>query len=361
VTEQPRGVRGRRSDGLVVAVTGALGPLGAPVVARLADSARVRQVVALDTARGGAHRHRVTWRIADPRDPALASRLRGCDAVAHLAVDHAVGSPPVERRALNVTGTRVVLDAAATAGVRRVVLVTSAMVYGARPDNPVPIPDGAPVRADRDESVLGDLIDIERMARSVDSGMAVTVLRPAALVAPGVDSVVTRHFEAPRLLVLKGSMPTWQFCSMDDLAAAVELAVTGEVTGAVNVACAGALTQEEVERISGLRRVELPPAMARATADRLHRAGVTPATPAELDYLVHPWVVATDALAAAGWAPTTTNEAALRDLLSEARRHLALGTRRLDRTDAARAATGATVAAIGTAALLRRARRRRRG
>jgi hypothetical protein len=72
-------------------------------------------------------------------------------------------------------------------------------------------------------------------------------------------------------------------------------------------------------------------------------------------------VVATDALAAAGWAPTTTNEAALRDLLSEARRHLALGTRRLDRTDAARAATGATVAAIGTAALLRRARRRRRG
>jgi hypothetical protein len=72
-------------------------------------------------------------------------------------------------------------------------------------------------------------------------------------------------------------------------------------------------------------------------------------------------VVSTERLAAAGWRPTYDNERALGVLLDEARQHTAVGARRLDRGDAARAAAGATVALVGTAALVRRARRRRRG
>ena len=358
------GVRRGRTKRPVVAVTGAAGPLGAATAARLSASAEVRRVIAIDRERGSTRGEAVTWRIADVRDPALASRLTGCDVVVHLALDMAVGSPPVERRALNVRGTTVVLTAAAAAGARRVVLVTSAMVYGARDDNPVPLPDDAPVRADPDDSVLGDLVEIERLAeraRRVHPWLEVSVLRPAALVGPGVDSVVTRHFEAPRLLVLKGSMPTWQFCHVDDLVTALELAALGRVDGAVNVASRGWLAQEEVERLSGLRRIELPPAMAIATADRLHRAGVTPATPTELEFLVHPWVVETGKLTEAAWRPAYDNEAAFRVLLEEARRHTAVGTRRIERVDAARAAAGATVALVGTAAMVRRARQRRRG
>ena len=58
-------------------------------------------------------------------------------------------------------------------------------------------------------------------------GLQVTVVRPATLVGPDVDSVLTRHFEAPRLLVVRDSSPRWQFCHVDDLAPALELAATG--------------------------------------------------------------------------------------------------------------------------------------
>ena len=44
------------------------------------------------------------------------------------------------------------------------ILVTSAMVYGARPDNPVPLPESAPLRADPDGSVAGICLEIEHLA-----------------------------------------------------------------------------------------------------------------------------------------------------------------------------------------------------
>ena len=90
------------------------------------------------------------------------------------------------------------------------VVVTSAKVYGARPDNPVPLEDDAPLRAVADAGIVGDLMDVEQLvavARDVHPGPEVTVVRPAALVGGDVDTVITRHFEAPRLLMVRGSEP----------------------------------------------------------------------------------------------------------------------------------------------------------
>jgi nucleoside-diphosphate-sugar epimerase len=363
VTAGSDAVRRGRTARPTVAVTGAGGPLGAAVAGLLATNEEVKRVVAIDQDRGTGSREGLTWRIADVRDPALASRLTGCDVLVHLAMDTSLETPAVERRALNVRGTTVVLTAAAAAGVQRVVLTTAAMVYGSSPDGATPLDDDAPVQAELDDSLIGDFVEMERLARRarrVHPWLEVTVLRPAALVGPGVDSVVTRHFEAPRLLVLKGSTPRWQFCHADDLVSAVECAALGRVVGSVNVASEGWLEQDEVERLSGLRPIELPAAMAIGTVERLHRIGVTPASASELQFLVHPCIVRTGRLSAAGWRPTYDNVTALQVLLDEARRHTAVGARRLDRGDAARAAAGATVALVGTAALVRRARRRRR-
>jgi len=65
----------------------------------------------------------------------------------HLATTYDLETPAAARRAHNVAGTQAVLRAAAAAGVERVVMITSTDVYGARPDNPVPLPDAAPLRA----------------------------------------------------------------------------------------------------------------------------------------------------------------------------------------------------------------------
>lgn len=345
----------------VVAVTGAAHDLGLAVTARLAQSGRFSRVIAIDSRRGELTG--VIWRVVDIRDPALAGRLAGIDVIVHMDLDLAAGSDARARRAYNVRGAQTLLTAAAAGGVGRVVLVTSAMVYGATPDNPVPIDEDAPLAADFDGSVVGDFIEIEQLAERsprTNPGMEITVLRPAALVGEGIDTLITRHFEAPRLLAVKGCAPRWQFCHVADLLSAVEMAASGEVTGVLAVGSSGWLEQDQVEQLSGLRRIELPKAVTFATAQRLYRAGITPAPVADLHYVVYPWVVDCKTLREAGWKPTVTNAEALQVLLDQRAGHHAVAGRRLDKKDATLTAVGATVAVIGTAALVRQVRRRHR-
>jgi hypothetical protein len=71
-------------------------------------------------------------------------------------------------------------------------------------------------------------------------------------------------------------------------------------------------------------------------------------------------VVDCAALRDAGWKPAWTNESALEQLLElREGRHAVVG-RRLSGKEATITAAGATVAVIGTAAIVRRARRKRR-
>ena len=81
--------------------------------------------------------------------------------------------------------------------------------------------------------------------------------------------------------------------------------------------CDGWLEQDELEEIAGLRRIELPAGLTFATAQRLHRAGITPAPVTDLRYVVYPWVVDCQALREAGWQPVTTTPTALGVLLEQ--------------------------------------------
>ena len=339
VTNARRPVRQERSDPYrqpmpVVAVTGAASGIGPALTAKLAASQHVRKVIAIDAQRGDIAG--VTWRVADVRDPALAGRLAGVDVVVHADFDLTPDSDARQRRAYNVRGAQTVLTAAAAGQVGRVLLVTSAMVYGARPDNQVPLPEKAPLAADADSSVAGDLLEVEQLARRsprANPGVAVTVVRPAALVGEdpyAVDTLVTRHFEAPRLLTVKGCAPRWQFCHIDDLTSALEFAVGGRIDGDFAVGCDDWLEQDDVERISGLKSIELPARLTFGAMQRLHQVGVTPAPAMDLRYVVYPWVVDCAALRQAGWRPGYGNEAALRVLLDQ-RKGLARGGRPPDR------------------------------
>jgi len=175
---------------------------------------------------------------------------------------------------------------------------------------------------------------------------------------------VTRHFEAPRLLTVKGCAPRWQFCHVDDLSSALEFAVGGGIDGGFAVGSDGWLEQEDVERISGLKSIELPARLTLGTVQRLHQVGLTPAPAMDLRYVLYPWVVDCAALREAGWRPAFGNADALRVLLDQRKGRHAVAGRRIARKEAtitAAGAAGATVAVIGTAAIVRRARRRHRG
>ena len=337
----------------MVAVTGAATGLGLALAERLASSEDLEGLLGIDTT--AARVDGVVWRTADVRDPLLATRLQGARTIVHLATSYDVTEPASQRRALNVRGTAQVLEAAREIGAQRVVLCTSSDVYGARPDNPVPLPDAAPLRADPDEGTLaGDHLEVERLADHASrTGLAVTVLRPATLVglSSGYDGQLLRQLYGPRLLAVRGIEPLWQLCHVEDLVGALVLATLGTVTGGLAVGSGESIEQRRVEVLAGKRRLELPAAVALRTAERLHRAHVTTSSVRELDHLLGPLVVAADGLRAAGWEARWTNEEALTQ-------HLAL---RADGRAGTYTAAGATVALLGTAALVRQARRRRRG
>ena len=91
---------------------------------------------------------------------------------------------------------------------------------------------------------------------------------------------------------------------------------------------------------------------------------MTPAPAIDLRYVVYPWVTDCAALRAAGWRPRFGNAEVLEVLLEARRGRHAVAGRRIARKEAtitaAGATVGATVAVIGTAAIVRRARRRHR-
>lgn len=367
--EAVRARRNRGSRARTVGIVGAASGVGRVLAERLAVAQGVKKVVAIDSERGDAGENTggVTWRVLNPTDPAIVSRLSGCDIVVHTAISLDLTDDVEERSRTNVRGTQTVLTASAAAGVKRVVVVTSAMVYGASPDNPIPLDDDAPLQAESDGEVLTDLLDIEELCERAPRshpGTAVTVVRPATVVGAGIDTALTRHFEAPRLLMVRGSSPRWQFCHVDDLAAALELVVLEDLDGPLTVGCDGYLEAAQVEEVSRRSHIELPSSFVFGTAQRLHRIGMTPAPSAELHYVTHPWVVSSARLRAAGWSPEHDNASALTDLMTEVSGRHALASRRIGRRETATAATigaaGATVAILGTAVAVRKARRRKR-
>ncbi|MDM7831999.1 NAD-dependent epimerase/dehydratase family protein [Cellulomonas edaphi] len=106
-------------------VTGASGMLGAATATRLvADGWCVRTLQRRPSGVEGAQDERSS--VTDER--AVARAVAGADAVLHLAAKVDIVGPEAEYRAVNVGGTRTVLDAARGAGVRRVVVVSSPSV-----------------------------------------------------------------------------------------------------------------------------------------------------------------------------------------------------------------------------------------
>lgn len=253
----------------------------------------------------------------------------------------------------------IVAELAPYAGDVRVIVVSSAVTLGAHPD-PTPLTDDAEV----DGRLEGTALLLAMVEEHVSAGLAAArlhfaMLRSAPLVGPGVDTMITRHFEAPRLLAVRGHARAWQFVHVDDVASAVGVMLEHGLTSDHVVGAPGALPLAQVLAAAGMRAVELPEATALSVAERLHRAGVLPAPAADLAYVVHDWTVHPGGLLAAGWVPAWSNEECLGVVLDDVRGRLGVAGRRVGGRDAAAVgAVGAAVALLGTAAVRRQLRRR---
>jgi nucleoside-diphosphate-sugar epimerase len=245
----------------------------------------------------------------------LVPLLEGVEVLVHLAGVHDATPDEDLMARVNVAGTRRVLEAAGAAGVGKVILVSSATVYGAWPNNPIPLNEDAPLRPNPGFPLGVHKAEAERLLADWAAGhpdAVVTVLRMATVVGPRADHALARLLRSRLPVGLAGAAAPVQFLHEEDAVEALALAVAGDLPGVYNVAADGWLSRDDLRGVLGWRvQPGVGPELAERILGRLWRAGLVDLPPSVIPYLVHPWVVAIDRLRAAGWSPGHSNEEAV--------------------------------------------------
>jgi nucleoside-diphosphate-sugar epimerase len=259
---------------------------------------------------------RVLTRLAalDGVEVHAGGRRERAEGAWDVVVDLGVGDHDTRaRRRESVTaGAAELLADAETTGASHLVMVSSAMVYGARANNPVPLTEQAVLRPDPEFVYARQLASAEELVeewRIAAPGRRSAVLRPAVTMAADGTSSLARALAAGLGHRFGEADPPAQFVHLDDLASAVTLAVERELDGVYNVAPDGWIPGERVRALTGEAwRLPLPERVAGAVAALRWRFQRGPIPPGLRPYTLVPWVVANDRLRAEGWEPTITNE-----------------------------------------------------
>jgi len=301
-----------------VLITGGAGFIGSHLAAHFQRRAEVR---VLDNLRTG-HAHNlagldVEFLHGSILDRELVARaVRGVDYVFHLAAFVSVPESverPHECVALNVTGLLNVLEAAAAAGVRKLVFSSSAAIYGDNPD----VPKYEDMRPEPRSPYAVTKLDGEYYCQHYTEahGLETAALRffnvfgprqdPAGAYAAAVPIFMQRALAGEPLTIFGDGGQTRDFIYVDDIVGAIAFAAsTPGMTGVFNAGYGGQMTVLELARrivaLAGSQS-EIRHAAERAGDVRHSRASV-------------------DKLRAAGFQPAGTLEAGLAATLAAWRR-----------------------------------------
>lgn len=305
-----------------VLVTGADGFLGRGLVAALAQAKGMDAVVALDVREVPVERHQpgVVYRTADVRDAVavgVAVAAHGIDTVVHLAsiVTPGKDSNRALEYAVDVGGTRNVLDACLKHGVRHLVVSSSGAAYGYHADNPAWLTEAHPLRGNPIFAYADHKRLVEEMlaeAREQHPALAQTVLRIGTILGERVNNQITALFEKPRLIAIQGSDSPFVFVWDEDVTGAIRHALGGQgVPGCYNLAGDGALTIHEIAQRLGKRTRDFPAWLLKTALWLGSRLGVSRYGPEQLDFLRYRPVLLNTALKDVfGYTPAKTSAAA---------------------------------------------------
>ncbi|HVT73250.1 MAG TPA: NAD-dependent epimerase/dehydratase family protein [Lacunisphaera sp.] len=224
----------------------------------------------------------VTEIRGDIREPAqLEAAVAGCDYVAHCAAALALARPE-EITAVNVGGTRNLLEACARHRVKRLVYISSTAVYG--------MPKFHPIFEDAPLDPMGDYGVSKAAAERAclgQSAVPAMVIRPKSFIGTGRLGIFQILFDwiecGKRIYVLGNGRNRFQLLAVDDLVNAIVLAVERGRAGQVyNVGAARYGTvNEDVGALlahahTGSRIAHIPSGPAKLALGLLERLHLSP-------------------------------------------------------------------------------------
>src|SRR5712671_1362193 len=202
-----------------IVITGISGRLGR-IVARRLHHDLAWQIVGLDR-RPMAGRpkdielHQVDLRSKKARD---IFRTGDVDALIHLGVMHDPRARPAELYSWNITGTTKLLEYCQAYRIPKLVLLSSANVYGPRPDNPQFLTEDAPLLGGASFSEIRDLVEIDMLAQSFfwKRPETETVILRVVHILGTVRNAPSNYLRLPVVPTLLGFDPMMQVIHEED-------------------------------------------------------------------------------------------------------------------------------------------------
>lgn len=288
-----------------VVVTGVVGRLGKRVVRLLHRMVRVIGVDRRefpDRPKDVQHL-RIDLRRKKMRDVFRAGNVR---AVVHLGVMHDPRASANDHHSWNVVGFGKMLESMAQFGVKKLVVLSSASVYGPRPDNPQFLAEESPLLGSQDFSEIRDLIEVDMLAQSFfwrHPSCETVILRPTHILG-AVKNAPSNYLRLPVAPTLMGFDPMIQVIHFDDVARAVVMALRPGARGIFNLAGPEPVPLSRILKMLGRPRLPIPHGAARSMLSELFRYRLSSFPAPELDHIRYVCMVddrrARDAL---GYAP----------------------------------------------------------
>jgi UDP-glucose 4-epimerase len=303
----------------VVLVTGVAGDWGGRVAAQLIERPDLH-VMGLDADIPKEEIKGLDFVQADIRNPLLVELLKDekVDTLCHLAFVESIRSNEAAFD-LNVIGTMKVLGACAEANVRKVVLRSSTLVYGAHSTNSAFLRENHALQGSRNYGYIRDMVEIEAFCngfRGQSPHVLLTILRFAHIVGPRAETPMTRFLRDEETPVLLGFDPRMQVIHEVDVSHALVHAVTHDAPGVFNVAADGVMPLIRLTGLAGKLPMPVLHPMAYLGVSLLgpHYA------PIDLDYLRYPCVADLQKMhTELEFVPQYTAEEALREFAAQQR------------------------------------------
>lgn len=271
-----------------VVITGIAGRLGRIVARRLHRDARYA-VVGVDRRPfpdrpKDIEHHQVDLRSKKARD---LFRHGDVDALIHMGVMHAPRASTAELYSWNIRGTAKLLDYCLTYQVPKVVVLSSANVYGPRPDNAQFLTEEAPLLAAQQFPDIRDLVEIDHMAssffwraRDIDT----VILRPVHILG-GVHNAPSNYLRLKKVPTLLGFDPMVQVIHECDVAEAIVRGLAPGVRGIYNITGPGEVPLSVVLKELGRQVVPIPHPLAKPLWSVAFRLGLSSYPAAEFDFI----------------------------------------------------------------------------
>lgn len=280
----------RRKRQRVFAVTGAKTFLGRGVIRHLVQKGE--RAIAIDLRKPEDLPEGVGFYKVDltlPTADLLLAQLfqeEGVTDLIHLAF---LGKPRRDEEfahELVVIGTMHLCHAVQSAGVERMIVRSSTLVYGAHPDNPNYLQEDSPLRGVQGYRWVQDQIEAERIVGDLArrSSVTITILRFAPTVGPTIQNLFTRIFSAPAVLTLLGYDPLYQLLHEEDALKALLLAIEVGPEGVFNIVGKVVLPLSTLIYLAGRFNLPLPRRLAHPLVQAEWVAGLSPYPPQHLDY-----------------------------------------------------------------------------